>query len=87
MGRVGDLLRVEPGSAVALVDVDPRSTPGTELGKDEAKAETAELGARLADLQERLYAARTGGRAGSCSSSRGWTPAARAASSSTSPAW
>ena len=62
MGRVGDLLRVAPGSTVSLVAVDPRATPGTELGKAEAAAETAELGARLADLQERLYA---GGRTGS----------------------
>ena len=62
MGRVGDVLRVAPGSTVSLVAVDPGGTPGTELGKAEAAAETAELGGRLADLQERLYA---GGRNGS----------------------
>lgn len=61
MTSVRDLLRVEPGSAVSLVDVDPRSTPGTDLGKSAAKAQTAALGKELADLQERLYAAgRTG---------------------------
>ena len=62
MTPFGDLLRVEPGSPVHLVDIDPRSTPGTELGKSAAKAEGAGLGERLADLQERLYA---GGRTGS----------------------
>ena len=61
---VGDLLRVRPGSGpVSLVDVDPRSTPGTRGDKAETKAELAELGTELADLQERLYAeGRTGGR-------------------------
>ena len=55
--RVGDLLRVEPaGGAFRLVDVDPRSTPGWSEGKAAAKQELAELGAELADLQERLYA-------------------------------
>ena len=59
---IRDLLRVAPGSDVQLVDVDPRSTPGTELFKKDAKAATLDLGPRLADLQERLYA---GGRTGS----------------------
>ena len=63
MGRVGDLLRVEPGTAVQLVDVDPRSTPGTDLGKKDAKEATVALGDELADLQERLHAhGRTAGR-------------------------
>ena len=59
---IRDLLRVTPGSDVQLVDVDPRSTPGTDLGKKQAKAATLALGPRVADLQERLYA---GGRTGS----------------------
>ena len=63
MPGVRDLLRVVPGSAVQLVDIDPRSTPGTELGKSKAKAEAAQLGTRLADLQERLYANGTVGSA------------------------
>ncbi len=62
MNSIRDLLQVTPGSLVQLVDIDPRSTPGTDLGKQGAKAETKELGQRLADLQERLYA---GGRTGS----------------------
>ena len=59
-----DLLRVPTdGSGLRLADVDPRSTPGTTLKKAEAKAEAAELGEELADLQERLWAeGRTGGR-------------------------
>lgn len=61
MTDVRDLLRVEPGSTASLIEIDPRSTPGTELGKSAAKAEAAGLGKQLADLQERLYAAgRTG---------------------------
>ena len=53
---IRDLLRVEPGSAFRLSDVDPRSTPGTSAGKAEAREQLALLGPRLADLQERLYA-------------------------------
>jgi len=54
---IGDLLRIEPGSgAVDLSTIDPRSTPGTDLGKDGAKAELEQLGDQLADLQERLFA-------------------------------
>lgn len=56
MTSVRDLLRVPPGSALSLVDLDPRSTPGTDSDKTGAKAETAELGSELADLQERLWA-------------------------------
>ena len=61
MTRVGDLLRVAPGTSVSLVAVDPRSTPGTDLGKAAARKAVAALGEPLADLQERLWA---GGRTG-----------------------
>lgn len=61
--RVGDLLRVAPGSAVHLVDVDPRSTPGTDGDKARAAADVDGLGPELSVLQEQLYAeGRTGGR-------------------------
>ena len=53
---VGDLLRVAPGSTVHLVDVDPRSTPGSDGDKTGAGADLAELGQELAVLQEQLYA-------------------------------
>ncbi len=56
MTSVTELLRVEPGTTSTLADIDPRSTPGTKKGKAKAKAETAQLGAELAELQERLYA-------------------------------
>ena len=60
---VGDLLRVAPGSTVHLVDVDPRSTPGTDGDKARAAADLDALGAELSVLQEQLYAeGRTGGR-------------------------
>ena len=60
-----DLLRVpSTGEPFSLATVDPRSTPGTDLGKSEAKAELEdEVGDELAELQERLWAeGRTGGR-------------------------
>ena len=60
-----DLLRVDPlAGQVSLAALDTRATPcGDHLDKDTAKAELAEVGERLADLQERLYAnGRTGGR-------------------------
>ena len=54
---VRDLLRVGPfASGVRLADLDPRSTPGTSLAKAAAKQATAALGARVNDLQERLWA-------------------------------
>ena len=56
MTSVTELLRVEPGSSARLADIDPRSTPGTKKGKVDAQAETTELGAELAELQEMLYA-------------------------------
>ena len=61
---LGDLLRVPTdGEPFSLALIDPRSTPGTDLDKDAAKAELQEVGEELADLQERLWAeGRTGGR-------------------------
>jgi PPK2 family polyphosphate:nucleotide phosphotransferase len=59
--RISDLLRV-PAGPVDLEGVDPRSTPGFDGGKAEAKALLAKHGKRLADLQRRLWAeGRTGG--------------------------
>ena len=60
----GDLLRVPTdGEVFSLATIDPRSTPGTELDKTEAKDALEEVGEELADLQERLWAeGRTGGR-------------------------
>ena len=51
---VGDLLRVAPGSTVHLVDVDPRSTPGSDGDRAGASADLAERGKELAVLQEQL---------------------------------
>ncbi|MGH8970543.1 MAG: PPK2 family polyphosphate kinase [Actinomycetes bacterium] len=60
--RVGDLLRL-PAGPVDPSAVDARATPGFEGDKAEGKAALAQLGPRLADLQERLFAeGRTGGR-------------------------
>jgi PPK2 family polyphosphate:nucleotide phosphotransferase len=62
---LADLLRVPTtGEPFSLADVDSRSTPGTDLDKDQAQAQLAqEVGDELADLQERLWAeGRTGGR-------------------------
>jgi PPK2 family polyphosphate:nucleotide phosphotransferase len=59
--RVSDLLRL-PAGPVDLAALDTRATPGFAGDKAAAKVELAELGPRLADLQERLYAeGRTGG--------------------------
>jgi PPK2 family polyphosphate:nucleotide phosphotransferase len=64
MRSIRELLRVGPlAGDVRLADIDPRSSPGTDLAKDEAKAATAELGRRVGSLQERLWAEGvTGGR-------------------------
>ena len=55
MTSLRDRLRVEPGGTVQLVDIDPRSTPGAK-SRGKAEQQLADLGDRLADLQERLYA-------------------------------
>ena len=54
-GSVRELLRVPPGSHVALEGVDPRSTPGVGE-RDDAEREMAKDLLRLEALQERLYA-------------------------------
>ena len=60
--RLSDLLRVAPGP-VDLSAIDTRATPGFDGGKAEAAKLMPALGARLADLQEQLYAeGRTGGK-------------------------
>jgi PPK2 family polyphosphate:nucleotide phosphotransferase len=60
-GRIADILRVPPGP-VDLTAVDSASTPGYTGDKDGAKSALANLGPRLADLQERLFAhGQTGG--------------------------
>jgi PPK2 family polyphosphate:nucleotide phosphotransferase len=60
--RVSDLLRL-PAGPVDLHRVDPRSTPGFRGSKAKAKRELPQLGGRLAELQEQLYAeGRLGGR-------------------------
>jgi PPK2 family polyphosphate:nucleotide phosphotransferase len=49
-----DILRVEPGTRVRLADVDPAATHG--YSKDSAAGELHKGLARLADLQDRLWA-------------------------------
>jgi PPK2 family polyphosphate:nucleotide phosphotransferase len=59
--RVSDLLRA-PTSGLDLVAVDARATPGFDGGKSDGRDALAPLGARLASLQEKLYAdGRSGG--------------------------
>ncbi len=58
---VTDKLRLAQGP-VALADLDPADTSLFDGSKSDAKKALAELGAELADLQERMYAnAYTGG--------------------------
>ena len=61
---ISQLLRVDPGGGpIRLAEIDPRSTPGTDLGKQDAQQVVEMLGPDLADLQAKLHAeARTGGR-------------------------
>ena len=55
-------LRIAPGSGpVDLTAYDPSGTPGGPGGKVHARAETEALRARLAELQERLFAQSTAG--------------------------
>lgn len=55
------LLRVPEGQQVDLSSYDTRATPGGPRDKKAALADTAPMGERLADLQERLWAASTAG--------------------------
>jgi PPK2 family polyphosphate:nucleotide phosphotransferase len=52
---VSDLLRV-PAGDVDLRSYDTRATPGFSGSKTAGKAALAEVGSRLSDLQEKLYA-------------------------------
>ncbi len=58
---LSELLRVPEGERLDLASYDPRSTPAGPADKAEALADMARMGERLADLQERLYAASTSG--------------------------
>jgi PPK2 family polyphosphate:nucleotide phosphotransferase len=61
VGRVSDLLRL-PAGPVDLSSIDTRATPGFDGGKADGEAGLRQLGPRLADLQERLFAeGRSGG--------------------------
>nr|WP_225987668.1 polyphosphate kinase 2 family protein [Streptomyces spectabilis] len=55
------MLRIPEGDRVDLSSYDARATPGGPPGKADGLLATARLGERLADLQERLYAASTQG--------------------------
>ncbi|WP_329124354.1 PPK2 family polyphosphate kinase [Streptomyces sp. NBC_01465] len=56
-----ELLRIPPGGEVDLSSYDPEALPAGPKKKADGLAETTLMGERLADLQERLYAASTGG--------------------------
>ncbi|MEV0094621.1 PPK2 family polyphosphate kinase [Streptomyces sp. NPDC050738] len=56
-----ELLRIPPGSEVDLSSYDPEALPAGPQKKADGLAGTTLMGERLADLQERLYAASTGG--------------------------
>jgi PPK2 family polyphosphate:nucleotide phosphotransferase len=59
--RLSDLLRV-PAGPVDLTTIETRATPGFDGAKADAAKLLPELGGRLADLQEQLYAeGRSGG--------------------------
>ncbi|MDG4864088.1 polyphosphate kinase 2 family protein [Streptomyces sp. T-3] len=56
-----ELLRIPEGGQVNLSALDARATPGGPADKVAGIVATAQMGERLADLQERLYAASTAG--------------------------
>ncbi|WP_203643205.1 polyphosphate kinase 2 family protein [Streptomyces sp. SID14478] len=56
-----ELLRIPEGERVDLSSYDAAGTPGGPRNKEEGVAATARMGERLADLQERLWAAGTAG--------------------------
>jgi len=57
---IADLLRLKPGAPVDLAALDTRATPGVE-NRAQVEAQLPALAARVAELQERLYAAAAGG--------------------------
>lgn len=59
--RLRELLRVPGGQGVDLSAYDAEATPGGPHDKASGLASAARMGERLADLQERLYAASTAG--------------------------
>ncbi|MFD4559051.1 PPK2 family polyphosphate kinase [Streptomyces sp. NPDC058469] len=58
---LGELLRVPAGQPVDLSSYDATATPGGPADKAAGLKDTARMGERLADLQERLWAASTAG--------------------------
>ncbi|MGW3207749.1 PPK2 family polyphosphate kinase [Streptomyces sp. NPDC001135] len=56
-----ELLRLPPGEPVVLAGYDARATPGGPGGKRAGLSDSARMGKRLANLQERLWAAGTAG--------------------------
>ncbi|MEV0112482.1 PPK2 family polyphosphate kinase [Streptomyces sp. NPDC050844] len=56
-----ELLRIPEGERVDLSAYDPAATPAGPADKAAGVLATAQMGERLADLQERLYAASTAG--------------------------
>ncbi|MFJ2472335.1 PPK2 family polyphosphate kinase [Streptomyces sp. NPDC087659] len=60
-GRLRDVLRVPAGGRVDLSSYDPGGIPAGPRNKAEALEAAAAAGTRLAELQERLYAAATAG--------------------------
>ncbi|MEU2112768.1 PPK2 family polyphosphate kinase [Streptomyces sp. NPDC019507] len=60
-GRLRDVLRVPAGGRVDLSSYDPGGIPAGPRNKAEALEAAAAAGTRLAQLQERLYAAATAG--------------------------
>jgi len=58
--RVSDLLRA-PAGPIDLGSYDTLATPGFDGDKDAGRAALADVGLRLSELQERLYAAGTKG--------------------------
>lgn len=60
-GRLRDVLRVPAGGRVDLSSYDPAGVPAGPRDKAEGLEASAAAGTRLAELQERLYAAATAG--------------------------
>lgn len=56
-----EVLRLPPGERIDLAGYGTRDTPGAPDGKEAGLADTARMGRRLAELQERLWAAGTAG--------------------------